>query len=45
MAELELEKHSIKEKEDSHFPPAALHVEILGKEAMDHAERPGLLSA
>ena len=45
LAELELERHLVKEKEDSHFPECRLHVPILGKEAMDHAEKPGLLSA
>lgn len=45
MAELELEKHLIKEREDSRFAPAHLHVELLGKERMDHSENPALLSA
>ena len=45
LAEMELEKFLVKEREESHFAPASLHVKILGKEAMDHAEKPALLSA
>ena len=45
LAELELEKYLVKEKEESHFAPASLHVRILGPEAMDHAEKPSLLSS
>ena len=45
LAEIELEKHLEKEKLDSNFPLASLHVGILGPEAMDHAEKPALLSS
>ena len=42
---MELEKYLVKQKEESYFTPAQLHVKILGKEAIDHAENPSLISA